>query len=468
MEKQTIGQFLSALRRSNGYTQQDVAEKLGVSNKTVSCWERDAYSPDIATIPALAELYGVTCDEILRAKRAPAKSDAPENEEDAEKARINAIKSEKEASAIFDNMLARYENSQKIAVAATVFATFAAICAAVLTCALTNYTIAAFGIAVPVAVVSFFILFIIQYRIDFAIPDGEKTLAVRKRMYFRKIKAFAFFIATAAFFAPFCIDFDYSSRCVIAGIASAIYSLMIFYAVCLSRKRIHVDFYPNGDPSFMKKDYKAYTVTLTIALVVVLVFGIFIKIIPYGSFNDYIVTYNETHEFDAGSLADTLSIRTLPAEYEEVSSRVSHNYAEYDYTVNKKDFDKRDLEGYYFYTVNTDLLKDTCSVKIFYPIWQIPRTKENGNGERTTSYEAVTVFNRDYALSHIIVDGDKYYVTVLRYYDYEANKRSRDFEYIIVCAAAAAVFVFIVYGTWKEICRPKRSKGGNDSPAESE
>ena len=45
MEKQTIGQFLSALRRSNGYTQQGVAEKLGVSNKTVSCWERDAYSP---------------------------------------------------------------------------------------------------------------------------------------------------------------------------------------------------------------------------------------------------------------------------------------------------------------------------------------------------------------------------------------------------------------------------------------
>ena len=171
MEKQTIGQFLSALRRSNGYTQQDVAEKLGVSNKTISSWERDASAPDISVIPAIAELYGVTCDEILRAKRAPAKSDAPENEEDAEKARINAIRSEKEASAIFDNMLARYENSQKIAVAATVFATFAAICAAVLTCALTNYTIAAFGIAVPVAVVSFFILFIIQYRIDFAIPD---------------------------------------------------------------------------------------------------------------------------------------------------------------------------------------------------------------------------------------------------------------------------------------------------------
>ena len=71
MEKQTIGQFLSALRRSTGYTQQDVADKLGVSNKTVSCWERDASCPDISMIPAIAELYGVTCDEILRAKNLP-------------------------------------------------------------------------------------------------------------------------------------------------------------------------------------------------------------------------------------------------------------------------------------------------------------------------------------------------------------------------------------------------------------
>lgn len=71
MEKQTIGQFLSALRRSTGYTQQDVADKLGVSNKTVSCWERDASCPDISMIPAIAELYGVTCDEILRAKKSP-------------------------------------------------------------------------------------------------------------------------------------------------------------------------------------------------------------------------------------------------------------------------------------------------------------------------------------------------------------------------------------------------------------
>lgn len=455
MEKQTIGQFMSALRRSSGYTQQDVAEKLGVSNKTISSWERDASSPDISLIPAIAELYGVTCDEILRAKRAPVRSaETPLSEAEAEKARINAEKAQKEASAIFDNMLTRYENSQKITVLSTVFAAIAAVCAAVLTLALTNYTIAAFGIAVPVAVISFFVLFIIQCRIDFAIPEGEKTLATRKRIYSRKIKAFAFFIAVAAFFAPFCINFDYSSRCIISGIALAVFSLMVFYAVCLSRKRRHPDFY-TCDPSFTDKDFRVYTAILSVAIVVVIVFGTVIKIMPYGSFNDYIVTYNETREFDTDSLISTLSIRSLPSEYEEVSSRVSYNYAEYDYMVNKKDFDERDLEGYYFYTVDTDVLKDSYDVKIFYPVWQIPCNQINEEGKQTTSYKAVTVFNREYALSHLTIENNKCYVTVLRYYDYEANKRSRDFEYIIVCAAAAAVFVLIVYGTWKEIYRQK-------------
>ena len=155
MEKQTIGQFLSALRRSNGYTQQDVAEKLGVSNKTVSCWERDAYSPDIATIPALAELYGVTCDEILRAKRTPA-TDAAEGYED-EKARSYAFKAEKEASAIFDNMLARYDNTHKIATAAALFAVLFSVFAAAVTISLADYVAAGFFIVVPISGISLFI-----------------------------------------------------------------------------------------------------------------------------------------------------------------------------------------------------------------------------------------------------------------------------------------------------------------------
>ncbi|MCD7728534.1 MAG: helix-turn-helix domain-containing protein [Clostridia bacterium] len=67
--RQTIGEFLQTLRKANGYTQQEVADKLGISNKTLSAWENDRTYPDLMSIPALADLYGVTADEILRGER---------------------------------------------------------------------------------------------------------------------------------------------------------------------------------------------------------------------------------------------------------------------------------------------------------------------------------------------------------------------------------------------------------------
>ena len=69
MENNRMGEFLAALRKSKGYTQQEVADTLGVSNKTVSSWETGASCPDISMLPVLAELYGVMCDEIIRGKR---------------------------------------------------------------------------------------------------------------------------------------------------------------------------------------------------------------------------------------------------------------------------------------------------------------------------------------------------------------------------------------------------------------
>ena len=64
MSKNTMGQFIAALRKANGMTQQEVADRLNVSNKAVSRWERDECAPDISIIPAIAEMFGVTCDEL--------------------------------------------------------------------------------------------------------------------------------------------------------------------------------------------------------------------------------------------------------------------------------------------------------------------------------------------------------------------------------------------------------------------
>ena len=68
MEKETFGGMVAALRREKGMTQAEVAQKMGVTDKAVSKWERDLSFPDVNTLPKLAELFGVTVDELLRAK----------------------------------------------------------------------------------------------------------------------------------------------------------------------------------------------------------------------------------------------------------------------------------------------------------------------------------------------------------------------------------------------------------------
>lgn len=65
MDTMKTGSYLAALRKDAGMTQQETADRLGVSKKTISKWESGGGFPDIAILPALAELYGVTADDIL-------------------------------------------------------------------------------------------------------------------------------------------------------------------------------------------------------------------------------------------------------------------------------------------------------------------------------------------------------------------------------------------------------------------
>ena len=69
MERKSIGCFIAVLRKARGLTQRELADKLGVSDKAVSRWERDETAPDLYLIPAIAEIFGVTADELLRGER---------------------------------------------------------------------------------------------------------------------------------------------------------------------------------------------------------------------------------------------------------------------------------------------------------------------------------------------------------------------------------------------------------------
>ena len=88
MEKKTIGQFIATLRKANGMTQKELAEKLNVSDKAVSRWERDESAPDLSLIPVIAEIFGVTSDEILRGERAGGKETLQEGSREKGKKQI--------------------------------------------------------------------------------------------------------------------------------------------------------------------------------------------------------------------------------------------------------------------------------------------------------------------------------------------------------------------------------------------
>lgn len=69
MDNKKIGDFLKSLRKANGFTQEEVADNLMVSPKTISRWECGDGLPDINIISSVAELYGVTVDELLKGER---------------------------------------------------------------------------------------------------------------------------------------------------------------------------------------------------------------------------------------------------------------------------------------------------------------------------------------------------------------------------------------------------------------
>lgn len=62
----TLGEKLQKLRKARSLTQEELAEKVGVSRQSLSKWESDSALPDTANIILLADLFGVTTDYLLR------------------------------------------------------------------------------------------------------------------------------------------------------------------------------------------------------------------------------------------------------------------------------------------------------------------------------------------------------------------------------------------------------------------
>ena len=75
--KKTLGMMIAELRKAQDMTQLELAEKMGVTDKAVSKWERDLSCPDVNSLPTLAETLGVSVDALMQVKleaAAPKKS----------------------------------------------------------------------------------------------------------------------------------------------------------------------------------------------------------------------------------------------------------------------------------------------------------------------------------------------------------------------------------------------------------
>jgi len=96
----TLGKKIADLRKEKGIKQDDVAEILGVSPQAVSKWENDISCPDIMLLPKLANLFGVTVDELLSNKPKVETKILPEEErknieEMMFRVYVNAVKGDK-------------------------------------------------------------------------------------------------------------------------------------------------------------------------------------------------------------------------------------------------------------------------------------------------------------------------------------------------------------------------------------
>lgn len=121
MEKKTIGKFIAALRKANGMTQKELGEKLYVSDKTVSRWERDECTPELSLIPAIAEIFGITTDELLRGER--------RNPDSVETPQRQNAKSDKQFRLMLDKNSRKYKNMTLISTGITILGFLAAMIA---------------------------------------------------------------------------------------------------------------------------------------------------------------------------------------------------------------------------------------------------------------------------------------------------------------------------------------------------
>ena len=75
MNYEKVGSVIYQLRKESAMTQQELADKLFISNKAISKWERGQGCPDVSLLRSLSEIFGVNIEKILAGDLAPNSAD---------------------------------------------------------------------------------------------------------------------------------------------------------------------------------------------------------------------------------------------------------------------------------------------------------------------------------------------------------------------------------------------------------
>ena len=69
MDQKKIGKFILELRKENNMTQQDLANKIGVTDRAISKWENGRGMPDLSLMKPLCKELGITINELISGER---------------------------------------------------------------------------------------------------------------------------------------------------------------------------------------------------------------------------------------------------------------------------------------------------------------------------------------------------------------------------------------------------------------
>ena len=256
MEKKTIGGFIAALRRANGMTQRDLADRLNVSDKTISRWERGDGDPDLATIPVIAEIFGVSCDELLRGERRPTEIRTGENIEAAEE---TSVKGEKQKQRLLKSTLSKYRTNTYIAMGISVVGLIAAlICNLAFLKAVLGFLIGTIFFAASIVCQAVF-----SNRSLISVEDAglsEANLSDFKRnVYWLAEKSIGLNVCFLGFTAPLALVDAYMGlgmdSMLIIGIPGMLLFLLIYSIICWKLNASHLS---KGVYSLNEKDAQRY------------------------------------------------------------------------------------------------------------------------------------------------------------------------------------------------------------------